>query len=86
MTGIYDVGQEGTGAAPDGWRGIHAIETGFIRQFGYKQMKFTFKEVGLWAESKTLVPVFIKEELSLWNQSLEALDILFTLTESIIVT
>ena len=81
MTGTYVVGQEGTGAAPNSYRGIHVIETGFIRQFGYKQMRYSLAEEGLWAISKTLVPVFAKEELSLWSQNLGGLDALFSLNE-----
>jgi hypothetical protein len=86
MTGTYDVGQEGTGAASNGWRGVHVVETGFIRQCGYKEMQYSFFEEGLWAVSKVFVPVFSLRELSLWNQNVGSFDARFTLTEAIIVT
>ncbi len=82
MTGTYEEGLEGTGAAPNSWRGVHVIETGFIRQFGYKQIRFSLAENGLWALSKTLDLVWAREELSLWSQALGALDALFARSEN----
>ena len=66
MPTVFTRGQEGTGAEGV-WRGAHIIETGFIIQFGYKEIRFTRQELGLWGVTKTGDVAYSIEELALWG-------------------
>jgi hypothetical protein len=68
MTTAFLRGQEGTGAVEDGWRGIHAIETGFIIQIGYKEMRFHLTEAtNIFAVTKLAEMAVDFERIGLWN-------------------
>jgi hypothetical protein len=66
MPTVFARGQEGTGAGAS-WRGAHIIETGFIIQFGYKEMHFSRQELGLWGATKVGDISYSIEELALFG-------------------
>jgi hypothetical protein len=79
MPTVFARGQEGIGAE-SAWRGAHIIETGFIIQSGYKEMRFTRQELGLWGVTKAGDVAYSIEELALWG-ILYGLDTAYSLEE-----